>query len=678
MMGRMPIQPPEGPAPEPGPPAPPEDPTRTPISPTSAPAPRSGATRTPIPVVVQARRSFSALLADRSPLDLRILGRTVLHAAVVGVLAGLVAVLFFGGLEIVEDLLLGRLAGYTRLRAAGETMFEDAQRGAFRPWLVVIIPALGALAGGVLCARFAPDAAGGGGDAMIAAFHHQRGKVRRRVAWVKAVASILTLGSGGAGGREGPTMQIGASLGSLVASTLKVGTRERRLLLITGVAAGMSAIFRTPLGAALLATEVMYRDDFESDALIPALLASVVSYSVFISFYGESTLFSHSARFPFVPAHLPLYALLALLVSMVASSFVGLLAAVKRVARRIPGPTWIRPGLGGLALGCFCAPILYLIGQRLGSPGQGLGLLGGGYGAAQIAIDGAPWFPPGWRGVELLLLLGAAKLIASSLTLGSGGSAGDFAPSLVLGGIFGGAFGRAAGLLLHDPRIDPGAFALVGMGTFYGGIAHVPVSALVMVCELCGSYDLLVPMMLSVGIAFVILRNRSLYHAQLPSQRDSPAHPALLLDVLRETAVEKVMIAGRPFVSFEPSTPAEVMIHRIAETGWQDVFPVLDKAGKMLGMITAESLRIVASEPELEKMTLAVDAMQPAVTVRMSDDLRTAIEAMVANAVRELPVVDGAGKILGFLDEADISRAYLEATAKADTGPTSEPASTRA
>jgi hypothetical protein len=164
------------------------------------------------------------------------------------------------------------------------------------------------------------------------------------------------------------------------------------------------------------------------------------------------------------------------------------------------------------------------IGPHVGAKGQGLGILGGGYGSAQVALSGANWFPGGWFGVELLLLLGVVKIVATSLTVGSGGSAGDFGPSLVIGGLLGGAFGRAAQLLLHDPRIDPGAFALVGMGIFYGGLAHVPIASLVMVCELAGSYDLLVPLMLAEGIAFVALRNRSLYHAQVPTKRESPAH----------------------------------------------------------------------------------------------------------------------------------------------------------
>src|SRR5262249_6132256 len=203
-------------------------------------------------------------------------------------------------------------------------------------------------------------------------------------------------------------------------------------------------------------------------------------------------------------------------------------------------------------------------------------LLGGGYGAAQLAITGAPWFGEGWRGVQILALLGVLKILATALTVGSGGSAGDFGPSLVLGGIFGGTFGRVAGLLLHDPRIDAGAFALVGMGTFYGGLAHVPIASLVMVCELAGSYDLLVPLMFAEGIAFVALRHRSLYHAQVGTKRDSPAHrDDLIFDVLKSFKVGDVVIRDRPYVTFTRKTPATQVIRDVAESAWQDAFPVL-------------------------------------------------------------------------------------------------------
>src|SRR5581483_3866774 len=163
--------------------------------------------------------------------------------------------------------------------------FGENSHLVLNPFIVVILPAAGALLAGVLC-QLAPEARGGGGDAMIHAFHHQGGVVRRRVIWVKAIASILTLGSGGSGGREGPTMQIGGALGSTVGAGFGVTARERRILMLAGVAAGMAAVFRTPLGPALLATEVLYRDDFEAEALVPAILASVISYSVVFSIFG--------------------------------------------------------------------------------------------------------------------------------------------------------------------------------------------------------------------------------------------------------------------------------------------------------------------------------------------------------------------------------------------------------
>src|SRR5499427_11150082 len=470
------------------------------------------------------RELLTTILKEAAPVDLRIVGRTLIHAALVGVAAGLMGAAFFAVLEIVQRLVLEDLGGYHPLRAHGETFLPElANPRIFRPWLLVLMPAVGALASGIV-SQLAPETRGGGGDAMINAFHQAGGVIRARVAWVKAVASTFTLGTGGSGGREGPTMQIGGALGSLVGRVLGVTTQERRILMVAGVAAGIAAVFRTPLGAALLAVEVLYRDDFESDALIPAVLASVTAYSVVISIFGESTLFAHPGRFPFVIGHLPLYGLLAVLVSVLAVVFLSSLRTVQRVTASLTIPRWARPGLGGLALGCFCVPIIWIVGKTVAQPGQGLGLLGGGYGAVQVAISGVDWLPVGWAGVALLAGLCLAKIIASSLTIGSGGSAGDFAPSLVIGGLFGGAFGRAAQLLMPHAQIEPGAFALVAMGTFYGGISHTPLSSLVLVCELAGSYDLLVPLMLAEGIAFVALRRRSLYRAQLPTQRDSPAH----------------------------------------------------------------------------------------------------------------------------------------------------------
>src|SRR6185369_12291218 len=170
--------------------------------------------------------------------------------------------------------------------------------------------------------RRSPEARGGGGDVMIRAFHNAGGSIPARLIPLKTIASICTLGTGGSGGREGPTMLIGGALGAVVARVLALGKRERRLLMVAGVAGGISAVFRTPLGAALLAVEVLYRDGFEGDALVPAVLASVVSYSVVISIFGESILLAHAPRYNVKTAHLSLYVLLALLISALAIGFV--------------------------------------------------------------------------------------------------------------------------------------------------------------------------------------------------------------------------------------------------------------------------------------------------------------------------------------------------------------------
>jgi len=642
--------------PDPAPPKPPELPPRLVQRP---PQDRSAAVL---------RRRLGTLvrlgIGDRQQVAMQILGRVLLHAALVGAAAGLLGSLFVAGLELTQGIFLERVSGYLPLRAEGEQVIESVHLSPFRPWLLWVIPAVGALIGGAISVRFAPETRGGGADAIIDAFHNHGGVVRRRVPIVKTLASIFTLGFGGSGGREGPTMQIGGALGSLVGRYLKVSVRERRILLVAGTAAGMAAVFRTPLGAALLAVEVLHRDDFESDALVPAVLASVVSYSVFISFYGEATLFGRLNHYPFVPAHLPLYALMAVIVSVIARMFLASLHWVQDVTRRMRVPEWAKPGIGGLALGVFTTPIVMLIGPHVGKAGQGLGILGCGYGAAQVALSGAPWFPEGARGLELLLLLGVVKIFATSFTVGSGGSAGDFGPSLVIGGIFGGAFGRAAQLLFHDPRIDPGAFALVGMGTFYGGLAHVPIASLVMVCELAGSYELLVPLMFAEGIAFVALRDRSLYHAQVPTRRESAAHrDDLITDVLRGVSVGEIMIKNRDYVTFEPKTPAVEVMQSVASSAWQDAFPVIGTDGKLVGVINAEILRAMTTDPDLERFIVAADLMVPPSALKESDDLHSALEQILTQGVRELLVTNDEGRIVGFLDEAEITRAYHGATA---------------
>jgi CIC family chloride channel protein len=285
---------------------------------------------------------------------------------------------------------------------------------------------------------------------------------------------------------------------------------------------------------------------------------------------------------------------------------------------------------------------------------RGLGILGGGYGVSQVAITGAAWLPLGWTGVEILALLALVKIIASSLTIGSGGSAGDFAPALAIGGLLGGAFGLAARVVLHDPSIQPGAFALVGMGTFYGGIANTPLAALVLVCEMAGSYELLVPLMLAEGVAVIALRKVSLYPAQLNTVRNSPVHRKEI-DPLANARCIDVLRRDRPFLVVSPRTPIRELLAQIELSAHQGVFPVVDDSGTLRGLICDESLRFVASNPDIHDVGIAADLVTTPVSIHEQADLRTVAQLLVKHDLRAVPVVDEHGRVQGILDEHDLA-----------------------
>jgi CIC family chloride channel protein len=600
-----------------------------------------------------------ALLAQESPLELRLLGRALLHAGAVGLAAGLIGAAFFAGLEVVQRVLLGGIAGFEPLRARGETFLGPWPERTLAPLLLVFVPALGALASGLLTTFLAPEASGGGGDAAIEAYHHG-GVLRRRVIPVKGLAAMLALSAGGAGGREGPTMQIGAAIGAAVARLLPTSRAERRVLLVAGIAAGIAAVFRTPLGAALLATEMLYRDDFEADALVPAIFASVVSYSIVIALFGESTLFGALPRFPFVPAHLVLYALLALVVSVAGVAFVRTLRGVQRASAALPVPVWARPALGGLVVGLVGTAVVLWMRRAHGPAAAGFGVFGGGYGTLQAAMTGAAWMPAGGRAVLLLAGVAAAKLVAASLTIGTGAAAGDFAPSLTIGGLVGAAFGVAARTVLADPSIQPAAFALVGMGTFYGGLAHAPLSALVLVAELAGSYDLLVPMMLAIGIAYVALRNHSLYPAQVPNRAASPAHRAaagsapLLPDVAGRSMRDLRVAPGIGPIA--EHAPLSAIIDAAPRAGSQRVVALAGPSG-FTGLV---ELTTAEATPETERHWMkAADARVPFVSVPEDASWTAVAEVLDACGLSQVPVVRD-GVIVGWVGDRELRRAVLE------------------
>jgi CIC family chloride channel protein len=587
-------------------------------------------------------------------LELRHAGRTLLLSLAVGSTVGLIACGFFWALHLCESLLLHGLTGYVPLLPGGEAPLPlSNQPHRFVPWALVVIPAVGGLVTGLVGHFLAPEVFGGGGNSYVEAFH-LGGVLRRRVLGLKIFASLATLGTGGSGGREGPTMLIGASVGSLISRALRVPDKDRRLLLVAGTAGGLAAMFGTPLGAGLLATEVLYRDDFESDALIPAILSSVTSYSIFRAIMpGEGHLFSCARGYAFSPQRLWLYVLLALVIALAGRLFIFVLKQFKQLFRRLMLPRWATPALGGLLLGALAVAWILGINPSLGLQGKGIGILGSGYGAAQAAIIAPDFMPTGWRAAGLLLGLALVKMVATALTLESGGSAGDFGPSIAIGGLLGGAFGYGAQMLM--PSIaDPGAYALVGMGAFYGGIAHAPLAALVMVCEMAGSYDLLVPLMLTVGLVYLALRPVSLYSAQRVSRASGEG-----ASLLRGKRVSEIFTPNSGLRTLTPTASIDGIKHELA-SGEQLVYPVLDGNGKVLGVVSEDIRSAVRTGFDFGGVVIAADVMMPNICVLQEDDLEIALAKMVGNRLHALPVVDGNNELLGLLLEQDITRAYCE------------------
>ncbi|NOY94677.1 MAG: chloride channel protein [Deltaproteobacteria bacterium] len=590
----------------------------------------------------------TALLTPWRDLDLDKLWRLLLHAVIVGMAAGAITCMFFYALEWVNWLTLDNLVRLHAPRAGGELhLTPPAPEGPTRTWMLFVLPAVGGLLCGALVQWLAPSAAGAGTDAYVEAFHRKAGKVSFLVPPVKIVASLITLGSGGVAGREGPIIQTAGGIGSAVASLFRLGPRERRILLVAGAAAGAGAMFRTPLGAALYAIEVLYFEDFETDAIMPSVIASVTAYSVVTVVFGTGHLFTTEAHYIFDPRALPLYAALGLVIALFGVVYVRFLHRLgDSFFERLPVPLFARTALGGVMLGAFALIVPHALGT--------------GYGMAQSAIDGASWItshPLPW-----LFMLGLAlvKTVGLGFTVQSGGSGGEMGPSLVIGALVGGA----VGMLFHDlfPEIvtQPGAFALVGMGAFFGGVANVPISAAVMVCELCGSYDLLAPLILVCGISFVALRRVILYRAQVRGRMDSPAHrDELTIDILRSLTVQKVYDANSSLARVRRDTPAKEVLRQLVESDVPSVL-VEDRDGACVGVISLRAVQGLMGNDALDGL-LAADMSMPVTPLRETDDLHVALRAFLDSEAVALPVVDEAGALLGVLTHADVDVAYERA-----------------
>lgn len=437
--------------------------------------------------------------------SLRAQRRLILDTIFLGIVGALSAQLFIWMLRVGQDFLLTGIAGYVPPGLPNDGGLLKEILGTHGLWLIPLVTTIGGLISGILVYSLAPEAEGHGTDTAVKSFHQQAGFIRTRVAPLKAVASAITIGSGGAAGREGPTALISAGVGSIYASLTRRSDKDRRLLVLIGMASGLSAIFRSPIGTALFAIEVLYGGmEFESGALLYTMLGSVIAYAVNGLFVGYKPLFSmpNNLANPIFTDYL-WYIILGLVSGLVASLLPNLFYGLRDLFHAIPIPPHFKPAIGGLGVGLLALALPQV--------------LGGGYGWIQEAINGQ-------LALGVLLALTFAKMLAFSFTVSSGGSGGVFAPSLFVGAMLG-------GFLAQVFKLPSAAFAVVGMAAVFGGAARVPIATLLMVTEMTGGYQLLVPAALAIMLSYLIevtitdrLKYQSLYEAQVPDRADSPAH----------------------------------------------------------------------------------------------------------------------------------------------------------
>ena len=566
--------------------------------------------------------------------------RLMLLSAAVGVVAGLGAICFDALLGLALDSLLRSLTGYFEPvpGAAPATLFGPAASRSF--WLI-LLPALGGLVSGVIVFRIAPEAEGQGTDAMIESFHERGGQIRKRVPLVKIVASALTIGSGGSAGKEGPISQIGAGFGSAVATTLRLKPRERRILVLAGAAGGIGAIFQAPLGAALFAPEVLYREtEFESEAILPCVVSSIIAYAVYSQFYKKGALFFPGPVDFSIQAELLPYAVFGVLCALVGFLFVRIFYGARdRFFRPLRIHKMLKPALGGLMMGC----IAFFVPQ----------IMNGGYGWVQTALEGKLL----WR---LMLLLAGLKIVATSCTISSGGSGGVVGYSVFIGAMLGGAFGFlghevAPGWVLH-----PHSFVLVGMGGFFAGVAKVPIASIIMACEMSASYTLLVPLMIVSSISCLLLRNVNLFEKQQVSRFASPAHLTEFARGMLERIRVQEAVTPQPITLIPETMPFGELVRAVSRSG-ESHFPIVDAAGRMTGIVSINDIRAVLFETDIDHVIIAQDVgTRRVVSVFRDDTLQQALDKMAAIGVDEMPVVDREkpDAIVAMISKRDIVNYY--------------------
>jgi len=597
--------------------------------------------------------NFSINAINRQ-FDFRLAGRWLILGSVVGIVSGLGAILFQSGLSLLQELTVVHWMGLSPGSAGGESPLVSFVRGPYFPVLILIIPAAGGLLSGWLVYTFAPEAEGHGTDAVINSYHRQRGIINPKVPLIKLFASIITIGTGGSGGREGPIAQIGSGFGSFLATRMGLNTRTRRWLLAAGMGAGIGSIFRAPLAGALFAAEVLYSDpEVESEVLLPATVASIIAYSVFSLAFGWGHMFIASDTLGFSnPLELIPYLLMAVVLALAALFYVKIFYGINKLFKSLKIPNMFKPAIGGLLTGITAFALITAFNDRT----YVVDVMSGGYGIIQEVLSNGLTHVS----IIVLLVIGASKILTTSFSIGSGGSAGVFGPSMVIGGALGTAMGYIFQMIAPDLIQHPAAFTIVGMAGFFAAAANTPLSTIIMVSELTGNYELLMPTMWVCSISFLVAKKWSIYQSQVPNHNFSQAHFGKMApDILNTTRVADAFKRTRNFTCVPEDCSIED-IYKIVDESRQRIFPVIDKKNDLIGAFNIEDVTHLLQEPAAQLDSVTKLMHTNIATVTSEDMLQKAYALMRDNFTNEILVVSEAEKpqVLGIITSADITLTY--------------------
>jgi CIC family chloride channel protein len=513
------------------------------------------------------------------------------------------------------------------------------------PWYYrVAVPAIGGLIVGPLVYFFAREAKGHGVPEVMEAVALKGGVIRKRVVVVKSLASAISISTGGSVGREGPIVQIGSAIGSVLGQFMKLSPDRMRTLVGCGAAAGIAATFNAPIAGSMFALEVIL-GDFGLATFSPIVISSVVATAISRAFLGDIPAFIVPAYELVSAWELPMYLLLGIFCAVVGVTFTRTLYRIEDLFDEIKFPEYLKGIIGGLILG-----VASLVFPQI---------LGVGY----MAIDMALMQKMAWW---LLLALVVVKILATSITIGSGGSGGIFAPSLFLGAMAGGFFGFVVHQLFPNITASPGAYSIVGMGAVVSATTHGPLAAILILFEMTGDYKIILPLMLACIIATIAsgqFLKDSIYTLKL-ARRGVDIKEGKEVNVLKSMFVKDVM---NPNVETIPEAlPLGQIAKQISKSKFNS-FPVLNPQNELIGILSFNDYNEAIFDEHLQDLVVARDlATTDLVTISMDDNLWTALEMISAKDFAVLPVVSGqaTNKLEGVVSRRDIIGAYNKAVLK--------------